>query len=96
MTTGFVSQPMVTQPLVSQPLAYPATTTASYGYGYSGQVATMLPPVTQAAQVVSGASQIISQSRLGASYTGQTIKGESRVEYIPYEKSYIEYEELRR
>jgi hypothetical protein len=33
---------------------------------------------------------------MAASYTGQTIKGESRIEYIPYEKSYYEYEEVRR
>jgi len=38
-----------------------------------------------------GTSQVIGSSRLH-----ESIKGESRIEYVPYEKSIIEYEAIQR
>ncbi|CAD8092671.1 unnamed protein product [Paramecium sonneborni] len=50
-----------------------------------------------------GGQAILNQPILGASAissnivsTGQAVKGESRIEYIPYEKTIMEYEEVRR
>ncbi|CAK83020.1 unnamed protein product (macronuclear) [Paramecium tetraurelia] len=50
-----------------------------------------------------GGGVLVNQPVLGASAissnivsTGQAVKGESRIEYIPYEKTIMEYEEVRR
>ncbi|CAD8183112.1 unnamed protein product [Paramecium octaurelia] len=50
-----------------------------------------------------GGGILVNQPVLGASAissnivsTGQAVKGESRIEYIPYEKTIMEYEEVRR
>ncbi|CAD8186064.1 unnamed protein product [Paramecium octaurelia] len=50
-----------------------------------------------------GGGVLVNQPVLGASAissnivsTGQAVKGESRIEYIPYEKTITEYEEVRR
>ncbi|CAD8087239.1 unnamed protein product [Paramecium primaurelia] len=50
-----------------------------------------------------GGGMLVNQPVLGASAissnivsTGQAVKGESRIEYIPYEKTIMEYEEVRR
>ncbi|CAD8182387.1 unnamed protein product [Paramecium pentaurelia] len=50
-----------------------------------------------------GGGMLVNQPVLGASAissniisTGQAIKGESKIEYIPYEKTIMEYEEVRR
>lgn len=46
-------------------------------------------------QVLAG-NQVVGSQYVGSNVLRESIKGESRIEYVPYEKNVIEYEAVER